>query len=247
MLNKLGIARESKISLPSIIFILVRTVKKKVENNWDLDELKVKLIAEGDEGKEVEAELRADYTIEELNELVIYASRIRIVLTLLGFSPLAKVHYVKGMTTLSGLAKKDWTYQCHVIIREFFENPKHRVLCIYYEVTNKVPMALLSFPLTPVYELCYFIRKPDQIFRLENFHDTIVFGSFNWSVEYYILNVVQSVLTPIIFKIETLPDIANSVGEQARADGSSCGSFSRLASHDAKGDHVDTRTALASA
>lgn len=110
------------------------------------------------------------------------------------------------MTTLSGLAKKDWTYQCHVIIREFFENPKHRVLCIYYEVTNKVPMALLSFPLTPVYELCYFIRKPDQIFRLENFHDTIVFGSFNWSVEYYILNVVQSVLTPIIFKIETLPD-----------------------------------------
>ncbi|KAF7398794.1 hypothetical protein HZH66_006691 [Vespula vulgaris] len=192
----------------------------------DLDELKVKLIAEGDEGKEVEAELRADYTIEELNELV---------------------HYVKGMTTLSGLAKKDWTYQCHVIIREFFENPKHRVLCIYYEVTNKVPMALLSFPLTPVYELCYFIRKPDQIFRLENFHDTIVFGSFNWSVEYYILNVVQSVLTPIIFKIETLPDIANSVGEQAQADGSSCGSFSRLASHDAKGDHVDTRTALASA
>ncbi|KAL2735254.1 dynein axonemal heavy chain 2-like, partial [Vespula squamosa] len=228
----------------------------------DLDELKVKLIAEGDEGrKEVEAELRVDYTSEELNELVIYASRIRIVLTPLGFSPLAKVHYVKDMTTLSGLAKKDWTYQCHMVIQEFFENPKHHVLCIYYEFNSKVPIALLSFPLTQVYELCYFIRdKPDRIFHLEDFHDTIAFGSFSWNVEGYILNVVESVLMPLFFKIETWPEsilfllfyllfwsVANSAGEQARADGSSCGSFSRLASHDAKGDHVDTRTALASA
>ncbi|XP_015190542.1 PREDICTED: dynein-1-beta heavy chain, flagellar inner arm I1 complex-like [Polistes dominula] len=139
----------------------------------------------GDEGKEVVEELRADYTREELNELV---------------------HCVKDMTTLSGLSKKDWTYQCHLIIQEFFESPKHLVLCIYYEDKRNVPTALLSFPSTPVHELCYFVRKPNEIFRLENFHDSVTFGSFNGNVEAYILGVIQNALAPVFFKIDSWPD-----------------------------------------
>ncbi|KAK2576895.1 hypothetical protein KPH14_005520 [Odynerus spinipes] len=162
--------------------------------------------AKGDEQAVVVEELRLDYTREELNELVsaplcfsntncFHPSSI---------SPLPKVHHVKGMTTLSGLSKKDWTYQCHLIIREFFENLKQPVLCIYY--LDNVLTASLSFPSKAVHELCYFVREPNEIFRLENFHDSVAFGSFNGKAEAYILNVIQNALAPIFFKIKSWPD-----------------------------------------
>ncbi|KAI4504209.1 hypothetical protein M0802_000680 [Mischocyttarus mexicanus] len=160
---------------------------------------------------EVKEELRVDYTKEELNELSTFLE-YKIILIQDEFSLLAKVYRVKGMTTLSGLSKKDWTYQCHLIIQEFFKNPKHPVLCIYYEDKRNVPTGLLSFPSTPVHELCYFVRELNEIFRLENFHDRVAFGSFNGNVEAYILGVIQNGLAPVFFKIDSWPDNDNLCG-----------------------------------
>nr|XP_034179505.1 uncharacterized protein LOC117603972 [Osmia lignaria] len=112
---------------------------------------------------------------------------------------------VKDMTTLSGLTNAHWTYYTDVMIRQFFENPNIPMLVIYY-VRNKLDVSFM-FPLTPVHQLTFFVREPQEILRADNFRDRVLFGSVNDKVESYILTVVQNVLTPIFLKIETWPDI----------------------------------------
>lgn len=108
------------------------------------------------------------------------------------------------MTTLSGLKDSDWTWKCDMDIREFFHDPSIPVLCVYHvegDLTTE-----FSFPTVPVHELTYFVRQPNEILYPENFRERILFGSLNDKVESHILGVIQNVLAPIFFTIETWPD-----------------------------------------
>ncbi|XP_072759450.1 dynein axonemal heavy chain 2 [Anoplolepis gracilipes] len=136
-----------------------------------------------EEEEDIEDELSPVYTTDELNELI---------------------QSVKDMTTLSGLTDNDWTWKCVMDIREFFHDPSIPVLCVYHvdgDLTTE-----FSFPTVPVHELTYFVRQPNEILYPENFRERILFGSLNDKVESHILGVIQNVLAPIFFTIETWPD-----------------------------------------
>lgn len=117
---------------------------------------------------------------------------------------LFQIQCVKDMTTLSGLTDSDWTWKCVMDIREFFHDSSIPVLCVYHvdgDLTTE-----FSFPTVPVHELTYFVRQPNEILYPENFRERILFGSLNDKVESHILSIIQNVLAPIFFTIETWPD-----------------------------------------
>ena len=89
-------------------------------------------------------------------------------------------------------------------IREFFHDPSIPVLCIYH--VDGYLTTEFSFPTVPVHELTYFVRQPNEILYPENFRERILFGSLNDRVESHILGVIQNVLAPIFYTIETWPD-----------------------------------------
>jgi len=107
------------------------------------------------------------------------------------------------MTTLNGLRDSDWTKTCDIFISEFFQDPSILVLSIYR--MNGLIIEF-SFPTMAVHEMSYFVREPDEIFQPENFRERILFGTTNDKVESHILSVMQNVLAPIFFTIETWPD-----------------------------------------
>lgn len=117
---------------------------------------------------------------------------------------LPQIRCVKDMTTLSGLTDSDSTWRCETYVQEFFQDPCIPILCIYH--VNGRLTAEFSFPTVPVHELTYFVRQPNEILRSWNFRERILFGSMNDKVEWHILGVVQNVLAPIFFTIETWPD-----------------------------------------
>lgn len=115
----------------------------------------------------------------------------------------SQIQCIKDMTTLSGLTDSDWTKMCDTFISEFLYDPSISVLSIY-RVNGLI--IEFSFPTVPVNELTYFVRQPNDIFSPEDFRERILFGSINDKAESHILNVVQNVLAPIFFNIETWPD-----------------------------------------
>ncbi|RLU26151.1 hypothetical protein DMN91_002317, partial [Ooceraea biroi] len=117
-----------------------------------------------------------------------------------------QIQCVKDMTTLSGLTDSDWTRRCDIFISEFFHDPSIPVLSIY-RVNGSLTIEF-SFPTVPVHELTYFVRQPNEILYPEDFRERILFGSMNDKVESHILGVMQNVLAPIFFTIETWPDRA---------------------------------------
>ncbi|XP_029680614.1 uncharacterized protein LOC115246127 [Formica exsecta] len=162
-------------------------------------------IVAGEEEEDMEDELRPMYGADELNELKNIYSRICVESRdSEKFGTFFQIQCVKDMTTLSGLKDSDWTWKCDMDIREFFHDPSIPVLCVYHvegDLTTE-----FSFPTVPVHELTYFVREPNEILYPENFRERILFGSLNDKVESHILGVIQNVLAPIFFTIETWPD-----------------------------------------
>lgn len=111
---------------------------------------------------------------------------------------------MKKITTLYDLRETDWTDENYAVIREFFIDPKHPVLTVYFE--EDTLRCLLDFPETPIVDLTYFYREPNEIFRVDTFHDRISFGTVDDSVEGSILKILESIYSPIFFNITTWPD-----------------------------------------
>ncbi|XP_017886292.1 uncharacterized protein LOC108628709 [Ceratina calcarata] len=133
---------------------------------------------------EIEEELGPTYDEQELSDLV---------------------NCVKDMTTLGGLSEDDWSYYVKMTIREFITSPNTITTLTLYWLHDRLT-ASLSFPLIPVYELCYFVREPREILRMETFRDHILFGTINDKVEYHLLSTMRNVLAPVFLKIDTWPD-----------------------------------------
>ncbi|KAH9639974.1 hypothetical protein HF086_008069, partial [Spodoptera exigua] len=118
------------------------------------------------------------------------------------------VDYVVRMTTIFDLRPEDWTEETRDQIESWFLEPKNLILCIYFK-GDKLK-ASHDIPLTPVYDLTYFIRPPDFVFKAETFHDDIVFGTFRDSIESNVINMMEYVYAPYFFAITTWPDSVKS-------------------------------------
>lgn len=108
------------------------------------------------------------------------------------------------MTTLYDLRDTDWTELNDVVIRNFIMEPREIVLTIYFN--NDTLECLLDFPDTVFTDLTYFIREPNDVFKVETFHDKIKFGTVNSRVEGSILHALENVFAPYFMHNTQWPD-----------------------------------------
>ncbi|XP_052739543.1 dynein axonemal heavy chain 2 [Bicyclus anynana] len=118
------------------------------------------------------------------------------------------ISYIKKITTLYDLRDEDWNQAAVQGIENWITEPKDLILCIYFE-GDKL-RAASDIPLSPVYDLTYFLRQPDFVFKAETFHDDIVFGTFVDSVESNMIQVLELMYAPYFFAINTWPDSVKS-------------------------------------
>ncbi|XP_053613118.1 dynein axonemal heavy chain 2 isoform X1 [Plodia interpunctella] len=112
------------------------------------------------------------------------------------------------MTTLYDLREEDWTQEAKQAIEDWILEPRALVLSIYF-LSEKL-RAISGIPIYPVYDLTYFLRAPDYVFKVDTFHDDIVFGTFVDSVESNMIEVLENMYAPYFFAITTWPDSVKS-------------------------------------
>ncbi|KAJ1520022.1 hypothetical protein ONE63_004252 [Megalurothrips usitatus] len=118
------------------------------------------------------------------------------------------IRKIKRCTTLFDLMEEDWNDEVCSVIRSFFELPGSEVLSIYF---NDVKLeATLSIPTSPIRDLTYFIKEPEDIISVENFHDIVMFGTVDTTVEGSLLAVLENVYAPVFFNTTTWPDSVKS-------------------------------------
>ncbi|KAJ0175845.1 hypothetical protein K1T71_009004 [Dendrolimus kikuchii] len=118
------------------------------------------------------------------------------------------IRYIMRITTLYDLRDEDWNDDVKHGIEEWLLEPKALILCIYFK-GDKLKAAC-DIPISPVYDLTYFLRQPDFVFKAETFHDDIIFGTFIDSVEANLIQMLECVYGPYFFAITTWPDSVKS-------------------------------------
>lgn len=114
------------------------------------------------------------------------------------------VGFIMKMTTLYDLRPEDWTENTKMSIEEWVLDPKSLVLCVYFRGDKLT--AGHEIPLSPVYDLTFFLRPPDYVFKVESFYDEIVFGTFRDSIESNVIQVMEYVYAPYFFAVNAWPD-----------------------------------------
>lgn len=132
---------------------------------------------------EVEEVARPTYTDEELEKLI-------------GF--------IKRMTTLYDLQESDWNELNYIVIRNFLMEPTETILTIYFN--DDTLECFLDIPDVSFTDLTYFLREPNEIFKVETFHDKITFGTVNSRIEGSVLHLIECVFTPFFTKNSKWPD-----------------------------------------
>lgn len=114
------------------------------------------------------------------------------------------VSFIMKMTTLYDLRDEDWTEDAMKGVEDWLMEPRALILCVYFR-GDKLK-ATPDIPLSPVYDLTYFLRQPDYVFRADTFHEEIVFGTFVDSIESNMIQMLELVYAPYFFAINTWPD-----------------------------------------
>lgn len=108
------------------------------------------------------------------------------------------VAVLKKMVFLNGIKQDDWTEQCDDVIRTWFLDTNHLILIVYFSPKNHLSVSL-SYPSEPVLEIVYFLREPNHIFTIDNFHDDVTFGQMNDDVDGALLLLMENLYTSIFF------------------------------------------------
>lgn len=108
------------------------------------------------------------------------------------------VAVLKRMVFLSGIGPDDWTEQCDEIIRTWFLDTGHLMLIVYFSPKHRLTVSL-AYPSEPVLEVVYFLREPNHIFSIDNFHDDVTFGQMNDDVDGTLLLLMENLYTSIFF------------------------------------------------
>ncbi|KAG5320215.1 RBBP5 protein, partial [Pseudoatta argentina] len=115
------------------------------------------------------------------------------------------VQYVKDFTILPYIKDSDWKEDSYTIIREYFENPAHTLLCIYFQDdTVKARLRILDDNQS---DFIYFLRIPWHVFTVDNFHATVVFGSINRNAIMCVLKVMENMYVSVARNSSEWPEI----------------------------------------
>ena len=114
------------------------------------------------------------------------------------------VKAIKKMTTLFALNNNDWTDAATAIITSWLENVNNLMLTIFYDGDELT--ACLAFPLAPVYDLTYFVRDVNQTFTVDNFHDTVNFGTIHEDIDGSLLRILTTLYAPMFFSMKNLSE-----------------------------------------
>ncbi|XP_031626211.1 dynein heavy chain 2, axonemal [Contarinia nasturtii] len=105
---------------------------------------------------------------------------------------------LKRMVFLNGIKESDWNDECDEVIQTWFMDTNHLILIVFFSPIQRLAVSL-SYPTEPVLEIVYFLRNPDHIFTLDNFHDDVTFGQINDDVDGTFLLLMEKLYTPIFF------------------------------------------------
>lgn len=108
------------------------------------------------------------------------------------------VTVLKRMVFLNGIKESDWNDQCHEVIQNWFLDTNHLLLIVYFS-PKLILTASLTYPTEPVLEIVYFLREPNHIFSIDNFHDDVTFGQIDGDVDGTLLLLMDKLYTPIFF------------------------------------------------
>nr|XP_031834936.1 dynein heavy chain 2, axonemal isoform X2 [Nomia melanderi] len=108
------------------------------------------------------------------------------------------VKYVKHLTIFSDASNGNWNENCDEVIQEYFENPSHELLTVFHQ-GNKLT-AILNFPKYAPKGFMYFLRSPWQIYTVDNFLDTVLFGSITGNIRNSIFKFMETVYAPILLR-----------------------------------------------
>ncbi|XP_011064281.1 PREDICTED: dynein-1-beta heavy chain, flagellar inner arm I1 complex [Acromyrmex echinatior] len=115
------------------------------------------------------------------------------------------VQYVKDFTILPYIKDSDWKEDSYTIIREYFENPAHTLLCIYFQDdTVKARLRILDDNQS---DFIYFLRIPWHVFTVDNFHATVVFGSINRNAIMCVLKIMENMYVSVARNSSEWPEI----------------------------------------
>lgn len=119
------------------------------------------------------------------------------------------VCYLRDMVVLFDLRDCDWNNtDCLTLIEKWFLEIHQPVLFIFYSPEN-VLCGSLTAPLTPFYDATYFIRRPNEIFQVDTFHDTIQYGTLHDPDE-SLLILMEAIYGPHFFQ-QPSPDWSERV------------------------------------
>lgn len=108
------------------------------------------------------------------------------------------VNVLKRMVFLKGIKESDWNDQCDDVIQTWFLDTIHLTLFVYFSPQLRLTTSLV-YPSEPVLEIVYFLREPNHIFSIDNFHDDVTFGQINGDVDGTMLLLMEKLYGPIFF------------------------------------------------
>lgn len=108
------------------------------------------------------------------------------------------VTVLKRMVFLDGIKEDDWNDDCEEVIQTWFLDTNYPILIVFYSTKQRLTTSL-TYPMEPVLEIVYFLREPDHIFTLDNFHDDVTFGKIDEDVDGTYLLLMEKLYTPIFF------------------------------------------------
>lgn len=115
------------------------------------------------------------------------------------------ISFVKEMTILRDLLPRDWRPVNDAAIVQWLENRSLPLLTIYFDPDGDLQCET-DVPHGPITDFTYFLRELNHRFDVDNFHDTIIFGTLDSNYEGSMLDIIRDIYGPILLTSNNWPD-----------------------------------------
>ncbi|ERL85346.1 hypothetical protein D910_02766 [Dendroctonus ponderosae] len=114
------------------------------------------------------------------------------------------VTYIKDLTILYDLRPDDWNEECEHTIRCWLTDLSEPLLMIFFDGEELTCDTFV--PTVSIIDATYFLREPGLAFTVQHFHDEIIFGTINGSIEGSLLQVIENTYAPVLLRSQNWPD-----------------------------------------
>lgn len=101
------------------------------------------------------------------------------------------------MTILQGIEDNHWNTECDALLKQWIMDINSILIFIFFDKEKLI--VSFTFPMMPVYDIVYFLRDPQHIFTLDNFHDEVTFGHIQDDVDGTLLTLIEKIYAPVFF------------------------------------------------